>query len=236
MKPKIWIGAAIILLVFTVSAFGQTCDPNGKLLLACTKRGAKPCVPSRHSETDNWCWSATAQMIMEYWGTAVDQCWQADEYYTEGRNGQSCCSSSIPSPGVCDDRGGWPRFAKYGFNSNPWDGGNETDVKTNGFPPQDRIYTILDWEQLTQQICGVGPFATSWYADDDAGGRLGHMVVVTGYRTRKSGVQEVQIIDSCVSRNGGCQTACCSEKRMISYDDYIDGGGIHWVDYTDIKR
>ena len=66
-------------------------------------------VTLRPQETSMWCWAASGEMAMDFLGTDVTQCDQANRRF--GRN--DCCNN--PVPGACVN-GGWPEFNKYAFN------------------------------------------------------------------------------------------------------------------------
>lgn len=104
-------------------------------------------------ETSQWCWAASAQMIMSYLGKDVPQCEQANRRF--GRS--DCCVT--PNSSSCEQPG-WPDFDGYGFNSN-----------TSG---------ALSFNDLNSQVQGLGrPVAFSW--GWTGGG--GHMMVAMGART-----------------------------------------------------
>lgn len=115
-------------------------------------------VDLRSQQTRMWCWAASAQMIMSYMGTNVNQCIQANNRFSR----TDCCTiSPCPSPPNSHPcvTGGWPEFGKYGFTFN-----------TSG---------ALSWAALKGQIDAGKPIAFSW--GWDGGG--GHMMVVNGYKT-----------------------------------------------------
>jgi len=115
-------------------------------------------VPLRGQETPVWCWAASGEMVMDFLGTDVSQCDEANKRF--GRN--DCCNSDRPSACV---NTGWPEFDKYGFNFD----------RTSNTP--------LTWDQLKDQIyCQKKPFAFSWHwLDANGQPNGGHMMVVTGY-------------------------------------------------------
>lgn len=102
-----------------------------------------------------WCWAASGEMVMDFLGTNVSQCDEANKRF--GRT--DCCNSSVPSACV---NGGWPEFDKYNF----------TFATTSDAP--------LSWDQVKDQIyCKKKPFAYSWHWT----GGGGHMMVAIGYVT-----------------------------------------------------
>lgn len=127
-------------------------------------------VTLRPQETGMWCWAASGQMVMEYQGTNIPQCTQANNRF--GRT--DCCNS--PVPGGCVN-GGWPEFGKYGFTF---------ETTSNA---------ALSWDALRKEIadssyCGRRPFAFTWHWP----GGGGHMMVAIGYRT-VDGVNFVEMND-----------------------------------------
>jgi hypothetical protein len=121
---------------------------------ACTPEPlASQPVSLRGQETPVWCWAASGEMCMDFLGTDVSQCDEANKRF--GRT--DCCNT--PRPAACVDTG-WPEFDKYGFTFN----------RTHD--------TALTWAQLKEQIyCKRKPFAFSWHWS----GGGGHMMVVKGY-------------------------------------------------------
>ncbi|MCT2562296.1 papain-like cysteine protease family protein [Chryseobacterium herbae] len=104
-------------------------------------------------QTNNWCWAASGQMVMEYLGSNISQCEQAN--YRFGLS--NCCIT--PTPANCI-QGGWPDFENWGFSS---------------------ITTLwgdaLYFDELQNQFDSNMPVAFSW--GWTGGG--GHMQVATGY-------------------------------------------------------
>ena len=110
-------------------------------------------VSVRGQETGMWCWAASGEMCMEFLGTNVQQCDEANKRF--GRN--DCCNGPVPNGCV---NGGWPEFDKYGFSAS-----HTSDA-------------ALTWDQVQDQIyCKKKPFAFTWHWN--SGG--GHMMVARGY-------------------------------------------------------
>jgi hypothetical protein len=169
-------------------------------------------------ETQNWCWAASGQMVMDYLGHNVSQCTEANNRF--GR--KDCCNIDLcPVPTeppqydllhncincVC---GGWPEFNKYGFSFK----------KTSNAP--------LTWKQLREQLCQKKycrskPFAFSWHWP----GGGGHMMVVKGYLSLL-GNNYVIVLDP--------WSPCQGDERIITYDFYNTSPGdhTHWDDYYDV--
>lgn len=153
----------LVFVVFTVVTlptvfYNCTCIPDKTI-------GSQP-VTLRPQETSMWCWAASGEMCMDFLGTNVSQCDQANKRF--GRT--DCCNS--PAPNSCLN-GGWPEFDKYGFSFK----------RTNSL--------ALSWEDLKKEIyCNKRPVAFSW---GWIGGG-GHMMVAYGYAV-VGGVKYVSIRD-----------------------------------------
>jgi hypothetical protein len=158
-----------------------------------------------------WCWAASAQMIMNSLGKPVEQCEQAKSRF----HNLACC----PPPGPKDDaysgcvRGAWPEFYKYGFKF------KRTDV---GQPN-----TWLTWDEIRRQISILkSPVAFSWlYAD--GGPVKGHMMVINGYETIRAG-NFLLVEDPLPLKTG--------TLKKIRYETYVEqrGSYSHWFDYYNI--
>lgn len=164
-------------------------------------------VPYACQEHETWCWAACAQMIMDSYGTRVDQCKQVTAHATK-----DCCAPFEEEDTGCNFLG-WPHFEEFGFR-----------VTTNDFP--------LTWEELVEQICVKRqPFAASWGPGDGRPG--GHMVVVVGYFTL-DGVRMVAIQNPnpwCGSEDYNPDAPTLS---AMSYDQYANGrqqGEEHLLDF-----
>jgi len=136
---------SLVLLVCALMA-GCRCTP--------AVIGSQP-VTLRPQETGMWCWAASGEMIMDFLGTDVSQCDEANKRF--GRT--DCCNSPVPAACV---NGGWPEFDKYGF----------------GFSTTSNA--ALTWDQVRDQIyCKRKPWAITWAWT----GGGGHMMVGIGYTT-----------------------------------------------------
>lgn len=136
----------LLILCFALALLSAGC--------ACTPEPlASQAVSLRGQETPVWCWAASGEMCMDFLGTDVSQCDEANKRFSR----TDCCHS--PRPAACVNTG-WPEFDKYGF----------TFDRTSNTP--------LTWDQLKEQIyCKHKPFAFSWHWS----GGGGHMMVVKGY-------------------------------------------------------
>ena len=133
-----------ILLVVVTFGLAGCCSPEPIKTLA---------VPLRPQQTNMWCWAASGEMCMDFLGTDVQQCDEANKQF--GRS--DCCNSPVPSACI---NGGWPEFDKYGFSFS----------RTSN--------TALTFDQLKEQIyCRNKPVAFSWHWL----GTGGHMMVARGY-------------------------------------------------------
>ncbi|KPK91872.1 MAG: hypothetical protein AMJ94_06250 [Deltaproteobacteria bacterium SM23_61] len=204
-KRSLGMGLFLLILIFGV---GGCCTPKATESLAATLH---------FQETRMWCWAASGQMVMEYLGTNVAQCTQANNRF--GRN--DCCNIALcPNPvqnHACV-RGGWPEFNRYGFQS----------IHTTN--------AALSWEDLKKEIsnscfCGRRPFAFTWRWPGPMGG--GHMMVAMGYTTLSLlPLKEnfVEIFDP--------WSPCIGDHRFITYDYYVQSPGhhTHWDDYYKVRR
>ncbi len=176
------------------------CNPAAQSALA---------VPMRSQETPMWCWAASGQMVMEFLGTTVTQCVQANNRF----NRTDCpCNQCGPNPQANPPcvNGGWPEFDRYGF----------TFTRTTG--------TALTEAQLRRELaqgagCGRRPVAFSWRWN----GGGGHMMVATGYQV-DDGALFVSISDPL--------PVCAGSTRILTYAAYVSGGGYtHWDDFYEIR-
>ncbi len=166
-------------------------------------------VPPLAQGTQNWCWAASGQMIMNSLGnTAVSQCQEATDY-------PFVPPQTSPATNWCvsptDDWGftGWPQFGHYGFSAS-----------------QTPFGTALSYEQLKTEIDNGRPIAFVWAWD----GGGGHMMVVIGYLT-EAGVDKVVINDPSPPHLGN--------QRTITYAEFVEGIYLghkytHWCDFYGI--
>lgn len=156
-----------------------------------------------------WCWAASGEMVMDYLGTNVTQCDQANKRF--GRTDCPCdqCGDDPVANPPCV-YGGWPEFDKYGF----------TFQRTSD--------TALSWTDLTKELssnkyCGKTPVAFSWHWD----GGGGHMMVAYGF-VSVGGTNYVAIHDP--------WAPCVGDTRIITYTNWVDGAGYyHWDDFYKIR-
>ncbi len=163
-------------------------------------------VTLRPQETSMWCWAASGQMAMEYLGTNVNQCTQANNRFSY----TNCCNSSIPGQCV---KGGWPEFEKYGF----------TAIHTTD--------AALTWKQVREEICrnincGARPFCFTWHWTGPNGG--GHMMAAIGYQTVE-GANFVEVNDPWPPNVG--DHYILTYNAYVSGPGYT-----HWDDYYEIRK
>lgn len=168
-------------------------------------------VPTLPQQASNWCWAASGEMTMRYFGHDVSQCNEANNEFTLG----ACCHDNS---GSCNN-GGWPEYTKYGFTA---------DQTSNA---------ALTWAQVQGQIyCANKPFAFSWHW---LGGG-GHMMVAKGYLTVNN-VQYVDINDpepytnlSTLSAEGFAGWGRHTERRTGERVEL--GGGAGGIDDAPVAR
>ena len=150
-------------------ATGDACTTAGVCQAAAAPSSLA--VPLYPQVEDEWCWAASAEMIMSYLGESVQQCAQAN--YRFGRT--DCCTnaSSESSTTECDQPG-WPNWTNWGFTY------SETAYGT-----------ALTFAQIQAEIAANRPvgFAWAW----TGGG--GHYMVATGTTIDSTGTQWVSIND-----------------------------------------
>lgn len=182
----------LIFGLFCLLVISGCCNPKPTFTLD---------VTLRPQQTSMWCWAASAQMCMQFLGVTVNQCTQANNEF--GRS--DCCNT--PTPGACVN-GGWPEFAKYGFNS----------TRTSN--------SALSWDQVKKEIyCSKRPFAFSWHWP----GGGGHMMAVIGYV--ELGENHQVLVNDPWAPNVGNTT-------FMSYDWYVAAPGdhTHWDDFYQIVK
>jgi hypothetical protein len=114
-------------------------------------------VCKRPQATTQWCWAASGQMVMEYLGTNVSQCDQANARFPAANN--TCCGA--PTSRVCN-RPQVADYHKWGFNFQ----------KTNN--------AALSKKQVMNEIDNNRPFTFTWYSPT---GQWSHTMVAIGYTT-----------------------------------------------------
>lgn len=167
-------------------------------------------VSLRSQETSMWCWAASGEMILDYNGTNVTQCDEANKRFNRTDCPCDQCGDSPVANPPCVI-GGWPEFDKYGY----------TFQRTTN--------AALNWDDLTEELsqnsyCGKTPVAFSWHWN----GGGGHMMVAYGYVTL-AGTNYVAVHDP--------WAPCVGDTRLITYTAYVAGAGYwHWDDFYKIRK
>ncbi len=163
----------------------------------------------------NWCWAASAQMILQYLGNtspAAEQCAQANAKFQR----KDCCDHPIPDG--CDQTG-WPEFENFS-NRN----GAKLTYRTTSYAPLSKEALEAQLApQSVDNICRFSPFAFSW---QNVGGS-GHMMVATGYKVVAG--QLIVLVNDPRGVDEG-------STRELTYEEYVSSTKYtHWNDYYDIK-
>ncbi len=132
-------------------------------------------VPYYPQELNNWCWAASANMIMQYWyaqdqtAKVMSQCDQAIALWHNSNPGKPIpVSCPLPDPVPVDFNRGYAPFKV--------DNSYTVSIST----------TPLVWESVKYQIDNNMPFATEWSYQGVTGGRQinsNHWLIVVGYQT-----------------------------------------------------
>ncbi len=201
--------------VVAVSSFTvPVCAPGSFCILPVAMHG---------QETSEWCWAASAQMIMAYLGTNVAQCTQANDRF----NRADCCNDGggtcgnlftvityLANHAACINPA-WPDFGHYNFDAAISAG-------------------ALSWTDLRKQLsdaphCRRTPVAFTW---DWTGGGA-HMMVAHGYASVDifaGNLDFVAIRDP--------WPPCSGDSKIITYDEYVARAGdhTHSIDYYNIRQ
>lgn len=113
-------------------------------------------------KTNVWCWAASGEMTMNYFGDNVQQCTQATYQFGQAA-GVNCCSN--PIPGACVS-GGQVEIGHYGFTYQQLGGSS-----------------ALSYAQIEDQISNRRePWIFNPYcADQSKCGKWGHVLTGVGY-------------------------------------------------------
>lgn len=172
-------------------------------------------VPLFAQQTELWCWAASAEMIMAYYGEEVPQCVQANRRFERS----DCCT--LPAKGHPCVKVAWPEMKKYGFC-----------LSTR--------YGALNWRELLSQFDARRPVGFSWQWGGGVPGRAsGHFMVARGYVDLEfenlGPVKLVVVNDPSLpnedKRKGG-------SFIVVAYDYYVASPlhHRHWYDFYDITR
>lgn len=138
----------------------------------------------RAQETSDWCWAASAEMVMETLGKRVPQCEQAR---SQGFCSSDCCGNPTP---LCCIQSGWPQFEKFSYDSKYFD-------------------RALTWDELKTEL-GVHrrPVAFSYHHSRGSG--VNHMMVAYGFEEHGL-IRLVHVLDPWPPRIGDCREISYSE-------------------------
>jgi hypothetical protein len=169
-------------------------------------------VPLFAQETRMWCWAASGEMIMHYYGEEVPQHVQANIRFK-----RSDCGNQTRS--IQCIKGGFPQFKKkYGFN-----------------PPKSK-YGAISWQELLGQIHANQPVGFSWEWKKCKGSKFSgsHYMVARGYiilnDTRLVVVNDPLPMNTDKYKGG--------TVSIMTYDDYVQfcPRYIHSYTHYDIKK
>lgn len=198
----------LLILLTTAPLFAQEID-------ASVRRKKILKVPLVRQESQMWCWAASTQMILSYFGNAVTQCQQVSAVLPN----DDCCTliskkgpltkKEKKSRRKCKRQGHWPMFDKLGFTAKATDSTK-----------------ALTWDQLKHEIDNNRPVAFAW----NWRGGGSHMMVVRGY----ADPHWVYINDPWPPR--GDFTKATGEHRIITYKEYVSGSEhSHSRDFYNIR-
>jgi Peptidase_C39 like family len=156
-------------------------------------------IPLYPQKLDQWCWAASAQMVLKYRNKDVAQCTQANYRKLSAKD---CC----PANPTCN-KTGWPDIALER---------NETDYsRLRG--------QALSLEALEEQIAiKKNPVIFSWKWTQGKG----HMMVAVGYHTVQKDVY-IDILDPWAPNVGGSRKTVSyreydSNDGHEHWDDFYD--------------
>ncbi len=139
------------------------------LSLAFSAPGEVLPVPMIYQQQDNWCWAASCQMILQYYGRFVPQCAMANWCF-----GRSTCCGNVVWPN------GTGSLCNQGNNMGATSGRDMDDVLAGWGP----VYSVdvtrpLSWSEVQAAAAAGRPFAIgfSWLPL----GSGGHAMVGKGY-------------------------------------------------------
>jgi Papain-like cysteine protease AvrRpt2 len=193
MKPRV----ALFLAPFAVFIFSACCNPPDVATVD---------VPTLPQQASLWCWAASGQMTMRFFGHDVSQCTEANNRF----NLTGCCQDNS---GSCNN-GGWPEYEKYSFSA----------TQTSDAP--------LTWAEVQGQIyCSKKPLAFSWHWT----GGGGHMMVVKGYlvvnNTQYVDVDDPEPYTNLQTLTGGTETIM-TYSRYVSDTDHTHWNDYYNITYT----
>ena len=111
-------------------------------------------VPVKLQEQDNWCWDASSQCVLQFYGYYYTQCAIANFAVTgNGWGNDDCCAD--PSGPICNQ----PNYL-FGFDTGS---GNVNDILTHfGNIDTDTQGSALSWDDTVSQLNSGRPFIMGW--------------------------------------------------------------------------
>lgn len=167
-------------------------------------------MPVHPQESPNWCWAASAQMVMHAQGTDVKQCQQLNRLHDR----RDCpCDRCSGGQSVACNWGGEPDFDTFGFECK-------------------RRKGALSWNDLKRQLsstCFHAPVAFGWKWTDAAHG-MRHMMVAYGYE-EVDGMRWVLIVNPLHPLQ-----SCTPQIERITYEEYVSGSDhVHTLDLHNVR-
>lgn len=193
------IPLALVLVLSAASGCGkQQLAPGGQPLPDHAELDLTQ-IPLSPQKLDQWCWAASAQMVLKYRKQDVSQCLQANERKLATHD---CC----PASPDCN-RTGWPDVSFH----------NHKTFYSRLFG------SALPLPDLEEQIAvKKNPVVFSWKFT----GGTGHMMVVVGYHTVLNEVF-IDILDPWAPNVGGSRKAITYQEYVSDdghehWDDFYD--------------
>jgi hypothetical protein len=155
---------------------------------------------------ENWCWAASAEMVLSWRKHRISQCDQANLWPHDGT--RDCCPED-PNPNCNHGRMPVRSF-----------GPGKTDFKRIDF-------RVLEPSVIEQEIASNRPVIFSWRdcATNCGPDPTGHMMVLVGYEMKGKDVG-FDILDPYPVHEGGY-------LKLLTYHQYVayDSGKSHWADF-----
>lgn len=152
----------------------------------------------------NWCWAASAEMVLSWRKHPISQCDQANLWPHDGT--LDCC----PEDPFCN-------YGQMPVKSFVW---GKTDYKRQDF-------RALDATVIKEEIASNRPVIFSWRdCERHCGPRpTGHMMVLVGYETKGNDLA-FDVLDPAPAHQGG-------HIALITYQEFIayEPGKSHWADF-----
>jgi len=169
-------------------------------------------VYSEPQQSTNWCWAASAQMVMDHLRPSSDdwsQVNQAQRLFPSCACDKSSCQNGYSNR--CCDRGGFPQFEKF----------EVVAEKT-------RPYDGLGWPHLLCELRASRPVVFAWESlDRGAATGSGHMMVATSAE-RAHGERWIAILDPA--------PICRGSLAVITYREFLGSPTrAHWIDYYGLR-